>query len=295
MLPGSFLKLLENEHHLTSVVLLGASARPYRLVLVNDEPPQQATPGSTASQRRPSYPTSGPPRRVSAGGNLRKGSQSVKVTLGVRRSVPIHSDLRVLSHFRWLALPRCQLAASPSEPGPPGTGTAVKVSVPGWDLTCVGDGPHLAPQNTPAGSLRGLVGGRQKVDPVQQTRASPCRCLPPEASAFQRWSPEVVPRGLFPNFFLKILFIYFWREGIRGRKRERNINVWLPLTCPSLGTWPATQACAPTGNRTSNPLVCRPALNPLSHTSQGSFPCCRFCAGQITHDFSLFFLRQNFF
>ena len=44
---------------------------------------------------------------------------------------------------------------------------------------------------------------------------------------------------------------------------------WLPLVCPEYGTWPATQACALTGNRTSNTLVCRPALNPLSHTSQG--------------------------
>ena len=25
---------------------------------------------------------------------------------------------------------------------------------------------------------------------------------------------------------------------------ERNINVWLPLAQPLLGTWPATQACA---------------------------------------------------
>ena len=56
------------------------------------------------------------------------------------------------------------------------------------------------------------------------------------------------------------------REG----ERERNINVWLPLTHPLLGTWPATQASALTGNPTVNPLVCRPALNPLSHTSQGN-------------------------
>ena len=34
----------------------------------------------------------------------------------------------------------------------------------------------------------------------------------------------------------------------RGEGRERNINVWLPLTCPQLGTWPTTQACALTGN-----------------------------------------------
>ena len=40
--------------------------------------------------------------------------------------------------------------------------------------------------------------------------------------------------------------------------------------CPLLGTWPTTQACALTGNPTSDPLVCRPELSPLSHTSQGT-------------------------
>ena len=50
---------------------------------------------------------------------------------------------------------------------------------------------------------------------------------------------------------------------------ERNINVWLPLTYPLLGTWLATQACALTGNRTDGPLFCRTALSPLSHASQG--------------------------
>ena len=49
-------------------------------------------------------------------------------------------------------------------------------------------------------------------------------------------------------FFLKIytelylLFLERGREGERGR--ETDINVWLPLACPLLGTWPATQACA---------------------------------------------------
>ena len=46
-----------------------------------------------------------------------------------------------------------------------------------------------------------------------------------------------------------------------------------------LGTQPATQACAPTGNPSSDPLVHRPGLNALSHTSQGinfksSLYCC---------------------
>ena len=55
-----------------------------------------------------------------------------------------------------------------------------------------------------------------------------------------------------------------------GRKRGREIiNVWLPLMRPLLGTWPATQACVLTGNQIRDIWVCRPALNPLSHTSQG--------------------------
>ena len=69
-------------------------------------------------------------------------------------------------------------------------------------------------------------------------------------------------------FFLRFLFLYLLLE--RRERRERNINVWLPLTRPLLGTWPATQACALTGNRTGDPLFCRSSLNPRSYTSQGS-------------------------
>ena len=68
--------------------------------------------------------------------------------------------------------------------------------------------------------------------------------------------------------FLTILFIF--REGERKEKeRERNISVWSPLECPLLATWPVTQACVVTRNQTGDPLVCRPALNSVSHTSQG--------------------------
>ena len=45
--------------------------------------------------------------------------------------------------------------------------------------------------------------------------------------------------------------------------------MWLPLTCPPPQTWPATQACVPAGNQTSDPSVLRLAPRPLSHTSQG--------------------------
>ena len=61
--------------------------------------------------------------------------------------------------------------------------------------------------------------------------------------------------------------IYFERGEGKEKERERKINVWFPLKHPVLGTWPATKAY--TGNRTSNPWVPRPALSPLSHTSQG--------------------------
>ena len=40
-------------------------------------------------------------------------------------------------------------------------------------------------------------------------------------------------------------------------------------SAPYWGPGPQTQACALTGNQSGNPLVLRPALNTLSHTSQG--------------------------
>ena len=76
----------------------------------------------------------------------------------------------------------------------------------------------------------------------------------------------------FPFFFKRFyLFIYFQRGEGKEKERQRNINVWLPPDCPPLGAWPATQSCTLTGNQTSNPLVHRPVLNPLNHTSQGWF------------------------
>ena len=75
-------------------------------------------------------------------------------------------------------------------------------------------------------------------------------------------------------FFLKN-FIYLFLERGKGREnqRESNINVGniyrLPLMHPQLGTWPATQACALTGNQTGDLMVHRLALSPLSQISQG--------------------------
>ena len=70
-------------------------------------------------------------------------------------------------------------------------------------------------------------------------------------------------------FFLKIYLFLDRGEG-REKERERNINVWLPVARPLLGIWPATQACALSGNQTGDLLVHRPVLNPQNHTSQGN-------------------------
>ena len=61
------------------------------------------------------------------------------------------------------------------------------------------------------------------------------------------------------HLFKKVLFIYFLERGEgREKERDRNINVWLPLMWPPLETWPTTQACALSGNRTRDPLIHSP-------------------------------------
>ena len=62
--------------------------------------------------------------------------------------------------------------------------------------------------------------------------------------------------------------LYFFLKGRGGRKGEKDQCVVVSRR-PSTAGLPATQACALTGNRTSDPLVCRLVLSPLSHTSQG--------------------------
>ena len=71
------------------------------------------------------------------------------------------------------------------------------------------------------------------------------------------------------GYFKDFTYLFLQRGEEKEKEKEKSINVWLPLACPILGTWPTTQACALTGNRTSDPLVYSPVLSPLSHTSQG--------------------------
>ena len=76
--------------------------------------------------------------------------------------------------------------------------------------------------------------------------------------------------SFFSFLFKDFIYLFLERGEGKEKERERNINVWLPLTRPLLGTWSTPQACALTRNQTLNPLLRRPVLNPLSHTSRGS-------------------------
>ena len=64
-------------------------------------------------------------------------------------------------------------------------------------------------------------------------------------------------------------FIYLFLERGKEREGEKHQCVVASLVRPPPGIWPATRACALTGNPTSDPLVHRLVLNPLSYTSQG--------------------------
>ena len=70
------------------------------------------------------------------------------------------------------------------------------------------------------------------------------------------------------SFFKYFIYLFLERGEGSEKERERNINVQLSLVLSLLRTRPITQACALTGYRTGGPLVCRLALDPLSHTSQ---------------------------
>ena len=83
-------------------------------------------------------------------------------------------------------------------------------------------------------------------------------------------TPSCPPPSHF--IFLKKDLINLFLDRGEGREEERERNsVWEGLMRPLLGSWLTTQACALTGNRTGDPLVHRPVLNPLSHTSQGKY------------------------
>ena len=63
-----------------------------------------------------------------------------------------------------------------------------------------------------------------------------------------------------------------------------------PLPCPLLGTWPATQACALTGESNWGPFGSQLALNPLSYTAQSRL---EFKEALPSDDLSFIMLRPS--
>ena len=76
-------------------------------------------------------------------------------------------------------------------------------------------------------------------------------------------------RNLSFFFFLRLYLFIFRQRGREGERDREKHQCMVASRMSHMGNWPATQACDLTGNRTSNPLLHRPVLNPLSYTSQG--------------------------
>ena len=121
------------------------------------------------------------------------------------------------------------------------------------------------------------------------------------------------------SFFLSFIYLFLDSGEGRQKERERNSNVWLPLTCPLLGSWPAAQACAldwesnqwPFGLQASaqstephqpgltwdsqDSYVCQPPLAPPPFRSSGYWgPAPTYDAlakGEITDSLLITFLR----
>ena len=70
------------------------------------------------------------------------------------------------------------------------------------------------------------------------------------------------------DFVKKILFIFRVRGREEETEEEKHQSDRLPPVHAPSGTKPTTQTCAPTGNRTGDPVPCRMTPNQLNHTTQ---------------------------
>ena len=88
-------------------------------------------------------------------------------------------------------------------------------------------------------------------------------------------APDIEGTSLVLFYFFNIYFCkdfsYLFLERGEGREKERETSDQLLLVQPQMGTWPAAQVCALTGDQTGDLSVHRLMLNQLSHSSQG--PC----------------------
>ena len=97
---------------------------------------------------------------------------------------------------------------------------------------------------------------------------APILCLQQDVHLIRSLRVFISSTSLSGSLLFIHLFIFRQRVRKGERKGEKHQCV-VASHAPPTGDLACTQACALTGNRTSDPLVHKLALNPLSHISQG--------------------------
>ena len=71
-------------------------------------------------------------------------------------------------------------------------------------------------------------------------------------------------------YFKDFIYLFLERGEVREKERERNTNVWLPLTCPP-GDLARNPGLCPDWESNWQPSGSQPMLNLLSYPSQGLY------------------------
>ena len=96
-------------------------------------------------------------------------------------------------------------------------------------------------------------------------------------------------------FFKRFIYLLLDRGEGRGKEKERNINVWLPLVRPPLSTWPETQARTLTRNQTGEPFGLQAGVQSTEPHQPGHFfsLIIKMNGNFSSKEFSFSLLRQN--
>ena len=89
-----------------------------------------------------------------------------------------------------------------------------------------------------------------------------------------------------PFFFFRFYLFIFREQGREGERKGEKHQCVVASCAPPTGDLGCNPGMCPTGNQTGDPLVPRPALNPLSHTSRGCLQSSNLCP-LITRPFAI--------
>ena len=90
----------------------------------------------------------------------------------------------------------------------------------------------------------------------------------------KRWFTKNIGKSGKIQFFFKKYFIYLFldRGEEREKERERHKNMWLPLTCPTLGNLARNPGMCPDWESNQQLFGSQAGTQPPSNTSQGYGP-----------------------